>query len=274
MKLNLLPTYVGKGKQLTVAIVFGVMLMAACAGLTSVMISDAHQDLAEAKTKATQYDKSIDDAIAYSGKAEEIITPLTTVVRNINLGNAMLDHSHVYPDFYNKMRPYIPDFFRITNEQATPTDNQTVTFRVTGELKSQEQYRDLMLALLRIPGAKTVTRSGFTPKFAILPGVTEQDQSPVAPKPGEAALPKDQLERMNALIASGAEKAFTPAKGYGGDPGERGPTPEEQEITATILLQDPQYNLLTPDPSATLGVGSTTAAGGGGGGKKGGATGG
>jgi len=39
---------------------------------------------------------------------------------------------------------------------------------------------------------------------AVLPGVTEDDPNPVAPPPGEAPLPKDQLERLNALIASGA----------------------------------------------------------------------
>ena len=93
MKLNLLPTYVGKGKQLTLAIVFGVMLVAASAGITMVMITNANQQLDKVKTQAAMYDKPVDDAKAHDDKAAQIIAPLHDVVRNINLANAMLEHN-------------------------------------------------------------------------------------------------------------------------------------------------------------------------------------
>jgi len=268
MKLNLLPTYVGKGRQLTVAIVFGVMLIAASAGITVVMISNANQQLDKVKTQAAQYDKPVQDAIDHADKAAQIIAPLQPVVRNINLANAMLQHNPVYPDFYSQIFPQIPDFFRINNIQANPIDANTVNLRMVGVLKTQEQYRDLLLTLLRMKGAQTVTRSAFTPKFSILPGVSETDQNPEVPDPDQPNLPKDPLQKLDALIASGQQKAFVPAPGYGGDPGERGPIPDYQLITVTVVLQG--YDLQTPNPSATLGVASTAVAGGRPGGRPGG----
>jgi hypothetical protein len=269
MKLNLLPTYVGKGRQMTVFVILGLMIMAASAGITTYMISDADRQLAKAKAESTTYDADVQKAMDYADKAQPILTSLGTVVRNKDLATAMLDHSEVFPKFYDLMRPYIPDFFRVTSMQATPVDAQTVNLRVVGVLKTEEQYRDLMLALLRIDGAQTVSRSPFTSKFSVLPGVTEADQNPTAPAPGEPALPKDQLDRLNALIATGAPRPFVAAPGYGDAPGERGPMPDYQQITVTILLKDPNpalqaYNLMTPNPSATLGV----VAGGAGGGRK------
>jgi hypothetical protein len=263
MKLNLLPTYVGKGKQLTLAIVFGVMLIAASAGATVVMISNANSQLERVKEQANAYVKPIDDAIEHASKAATIIAPLQDVVRNINLAKAMTAHNPKYPDFYNSMFPMIPEFFRVTNMQVSPTDGQTVTLRMTGVLKTEEQYRDLMLALLRIEGARTITRSGFTRKTTFLPGVSEVDQNPVAPKLGEDPLPKDPLQRMGALIARANEGPFVAPRGYGGGPGERGAMPDHQEVTVTVLLQHPKYNLLVPNPSATLGVGATRGGGGG-----------
>ena len=265
MKLNLLPTYVGKGKQLTLAIIFGVMLIAASVGVTVVMISNANQQLDKVKTQANQYDKPVQDAMDHAAKAAQVIAPLHDVVRNINLANAMLDHNKVYPDFYTGIFPQIPDFFRVNSVTATPVDGNTVNLRLVGVLKTQEQYRDLLLGLLRMKGAQTVTRSAFTPKFAVLPGVTATDQNPQIPDPDQPDLPKDPLQRLDALIASGQQRAFVPAPGYGGDPGERGPMPDYQLITVTVVLTG--YNLLTPNPSATLGVSTSPGGGGGRGGK-------
>ena len=281
MKLNLLPTYVGKGRQVTLAIVCGVMVVAAAFGVTTVMISDANKQLAKVKEQAQKYDAPVQAAIDHAAMAETIVAPLAGISRNINLAVAMQQHNSKYPEFYTKIFPTIPDFYRITSMQASPVDGSTVTLRMTGVLKTQEQYRDLMLALLRIPGAQSVTRSGFTPKFSVLPGVTSTDQNPTAPAPGEPSLPKDPLQRLDALIASGQPKPFAAPKGYGDDPGERGPMPDYQEITVTVELKDPappSYNLMTPNPSATLGVSASgpggNGPGGGGGGKRGGAVGG
>jgi len=273
MKLNLLPTYVGKGKQLTVAIIFGVMLIAASFGVAMVMISNADTQLSKVKQQAATFDKPVQDAIDHANMAPKILAPLNDVVRNKNLAVAMLDHSKVYPDFYTGITPQIPNFFRVTNMQATPApDGQNVTLRLVGVLKTKEQYRDLLLALLRMKGAQTVTRTAFTPKFTVLPGITENDQNPVAPPADQPALPKDPIQKLNALIASGAPRPFNPANGYGAGPVEKGPMPNYQEITVTIALTG--YHLLTPNPSATLGVAGGTTGGRGGGGGRGGKRGG
>lgn len=266
MKLNLVPTYVGKGRQLAVAIVFGAMLFAISIGITTVMISDANRQLAKVKEQAQQFDQPVQAAIDYSNQAQPILTNLHDVVRNINLAQAMQKHNSVYPDFYASIFPYIPDFFRVVNIQANPKDDHSVTLRITGELKGQEQYRDLMLAMLRIKGAQTVTRTPYAPDFSLLPGVTADNQNPVTPPLDSRALPTDPLDRLDFEIASGREVPFTP-KGYGGEPGPRGPMPGYQEITVTIDLVDASYNLMTPNPSATLGTGGTTGRNGGGGGK-------
>lgn len=279
MKLNLLPTYVGKGKQMTLAVVFGVMLIAASAGVTMVMISDANHQLAKVKEQAQQYEKPVDAAIEYAAKAQPIIDQVKDVVRNTNLAVAMQEHNKVYPDFYNKILPTIPDFFRVTAIQANPAnanDPTAVNLRMTGVLKTEEQYRDLMLALLRIKGAQTVTRTGFTPKFSVLSGVSKDNPNPKAPPPGEAALPQDPLERLDALIARGRPQRSSPARGYGDEPGERGPMPDYQQVTVSVVLKDPEYQLMTPNPTQTLGVGGGRGGGVGGGarGRRGGGGGG
>src|SRR2546430_13626538 len=51
-------------------------------------------------------------------------------------------------------------FFRINSITATPNDANTVTVTMNGVIHTAQEYADLMLALLRIPGAQAVSRSG------------------------------------------------------------------------------------------------------------------
>ena len=271
MKLNLLPTYVGSGRQLLVGIIIGLILLLGSSAMSVMMVADSTKQLQKVKDQANSYDKPVSDAIAYAAKADEVVAPLRDIVRNINLADAMNKHNPVFPAFYDSMFPYIPGFFRITNIDARPNDASTVTLTMTGVIKTHQQYIDLMLALLRIPGATTVSRSGFTPAEPFLPPISEDDQHPSLRKPDEAPLPKDPLDRLNAMIARGGVSGYKNQGNFGdAEPGPRGPMPNYQIVTVTVQVPG---NLTTPNPRAALaaggggGGGAVVVSGGGGGGK-------
>ena len=220
MKLNLLPTYVGKGRQVVLALFVGVILILVSAGFSFTMITNSHRQLAQVQAQAHDYETPVNSAKDYADKAENVVAPLKEITRDINLANAMNAHNDVYPKFYNSIFPYIPSFFRITSMAAVPIDPGTVNLTMTGVIKTHQQYADLMLALLRIPNSGAVTRSGFTATFPVVPNVTSADPNPVTRDPNKPVLPKDPLQRLDALIASGGVHAFKPAGGFGtGVPG-------------------------------------------------------
>lgn len=264
MKLNLLPTYVGRGRQLGVSIVISVLMVVASVGMAVTMKTNSEQQLAKVKEQAASYEKAVQEAAAFAAKAEGVIAPTRDIIRNINLAVAMNDHNKVYPDFYDYLLydqtvPKIPSFFRITSIAAAPIDAQNVNVSMTGIIKTHQQYVDLMLALLRIPGAQTVTRSGFTPADPFTSGLSEGDQIGRTIKPNEAPLPTDPLERLDAMIARGRSTEFE-EHGYGTlEPGERGPMPGYQVVTVTLRMPG---NLMTPNPRATLGGGVSGGGGG------------
>lgn len=258
MKLNLLPTYVGKGRQVFVAFFFGIVLTLVCAVISFQMIHSSKEQLDKAKEQSDSYDKPVAAAIAYAAAADNVAKPLGEIIRDTKLANAMMDHNDKYPIFYNHIFQYIPNFYRITSMQAVPESADRVTLTLTGVIKTHEQYAELMLAMLRIPGSGPVTRSGFTPTFPFVPNVTAQDPNPTTQQPNEPVLPKNPLSRLDALIAQGGVHQFKPTGNFGsGAPGERGPMPDSQVVTMIVSLPG---DLRTPDPRATL-----TVLGGGGG---------
>jgi hypothetical protein len=259
MKLNLLPTYVGRGRQLFLSIFIGIVMVIVSTGMSVSMIVNSKSQLERVKAQADAWKKPVDAAAAYAMKAEPIVAPVKDLVRNIKLAKAMEDHNPKYALFYDSTFPYIPGFFRITSIQATPNDASSVTLTMTGVIKTHQQYVDLMLALLRIPGATTISRSGFQPAQPFVGGVTATDQDPVTRVPGKPVLPKDRLQQLDVLIASGGVQGFQESGNFGtGIPGERGPMPGYQLVTVTVQVPG---NLTTPNPRATL----AASAGGGGG---------
>src|SRR4051812_46571244 len=127
MKLNLLPTYVGRGKQLVVSIVAGVLMILVCFGISFVMVKSAQTQLDDVTAQAKAYEDPVQKAIDYSNKVDQIVAPLHDLVRNINLANEMKAHNTVYPDFYDQVMPYIPNFYRVTSMQANPSDPNNCT---------------------------------------------------------------------------------------------------------------------------------------------------
>lgn len=252
MKLNLLPTYVGKGRQVFVAFFFGIVLTLVCSAISFQMIHSSKTQLDKVKEQAGEYEKPVADAVAYAAAADNVAKPLGEVIRDTSLAKAMMAHNDHYPKFYNSIFQYIPSFYRITSMTALPIDAAHVNLTLTGVIKTKQQYADLELAMLRIPNSGPVIRSGFTPTAPFLPNVTLADQNPGIQQPNEPVLPKDPLQRLNSLIASGGVHPFKPSGNFGsGTRGERDAMPDYQVVTMNVTLPG---DLQTPDPHGTLTV--------------------
>lgn len=264
MKLNLLPTYVSKGAQAKTARVVMVLLalasILACLG----MIYFSGKAVTEAKARAEELKPLADEAVAISKEADLIVASSAGIMRNLDLAASMDEHNSKFTTFYRQIIPYIPSFYRVTSMSVTPIDDKSCTLNLDGVLQSYQQYADMMLAMLRIPGAMTVTRGGYVLNDRMVPNLIETDQRAEPIRPSEGRLPLDPMERLDALIAR-ASQGTTGFTGVGnfGTPGNltRGPMPEWSQVAVSVLLQmdaktPPEeainYDLRTPDPRATL----------------------
>lgn len=260
MKLNLLPTYVSKEKQAKTGVILGLLIgvvgVAAAVGL--IFISRSERD--RSYTEMTELEPQHAQVVALAKSADTIIEKARPIILNINLAQAMNAHNTVYPDLYDEVRRYIPSFFRVTSMAATPSSAEVATVTLTGVLQTQQQYADLMLALLRIPGATSVTREGYQIVSPQVPPLTETDQNGRPLRPGEAPIPTDPQERLDYFIAQGTLSGFEAVGGFGTEPGRRGAMPLWSEITVSVVIP---RAIMTPNPRATLSSG-----GGGGGGNR------
>jgi hypothetical protein len=266
MKLNLLPTYVTKGKATRNAAIFSVLLFLGSVG-ASVAMSWAANDLLQ-KNKAAEESmrpkaQATVDTYAYAQTivgSEEVIR----VVRNTALAQEMIRHNSKYPNFYNKFIRYIPPFFRLTSIAATPIDDKTSTVTMTGALKSYQQYADLMLILMRYPGAISVGRSGYVSTDPTVPPLSANNQSGTPLKPGETPLPSDPLERLEYLRSQNfSDPGFTGQGNFGTEGTDtRGAAPGYSIVTITVTVNE---NLQVPNINQTLsasGGGAAAPAGG------------
>lgn len=263
MKLNLVPTYVSKERQ-ALSSVFGAVAIA-CIGIgiavfftisSKKALESARADNEEAKPKAQA-------ALDTSLQADTIIASAAQLIKNANLAQEMVKHNDVYPDFYTQdIIPYIPPFFRLTNLSASPVDATTSTVTMVGTLKTYQQYADLVLALMRIKGAVSVGRNGFTGERFMVPAITPEDQIGRYKKVNDPSIPDDPLQRLAYYEAQGTPPTgYLAANNFGSaTPDTRGATPEESLITIQLTVRK---DLRTPDPRATMrssgGGGATTA---------------
>ncbi|MCX7800867.1 MAG: hypothetical protein N2109_11055 [Fimbriimonadales bacterium] len=252
MKLNLLPPYVSKGKQSKVAIVLMLLILLASIAASLGMMFVSKQAYEREKARADALEKPANDVVALSKLADTITASAQTVVLNVELAKAMQEHCSAYPDFYDSVRRYIPAFFRVTSMSASPMDAETVTLTLSGVIKSQEEYANLMLALNRIPDVRSVSRSGFQLVETYVPNLTQTDQTGRPIRQGEQPLPDDPLDRLQALIARGstASGGYLGVGNFGsGEPGLRGAMPDWSQITVTVVMPG---KLQAPDVRATL----------------------
>jgi hypothetical protein len=266
MKLNLLPTYVSSESKTRNAVVGMVVLIVigVCAAVFLKVWSEG--TLAKAKENEASERQRADDADKESKKADAIMSSPTAnaIVRNLNLAAAMDKHNSDYPDIYDKVRQFIPDYFRVTSMSAAPAGEKTCIVTLTGVVSTYQQYADLMLALLRIPGATSVSRSGYQLDDSYIPALTQEDQHGYRIKPGQQNLPDDPLQRLAILESQGTSTGYVGVSGFGGDPEEtRGAMPGASLITVQVTIPG---ELMTPDPRSTLsssgGAPATGAAGG------------
>lgn len=249
MKLNLLPTSVSKASAAKTAAVFSVLLalLGIAGAVGMIFYSKQQRDDAYAAAQALTGQYTQVDSLSKS--ADTIIASAQQLVVNTGLAEAMSKHNDVYPALYDEVRRYIPSFFRINAMSATPGGADRCTVTLTGAIQTQQQYADLMLALLRIPGATNVGRAGYNPIDKQVPPLSEEDQLGLPIGPGESNLPSDPVDRLNAMIQRGSVTGFVDAGGFGGEPGIREAMPDWSMVTVTVSLP---RNIQTPDPRATL----------------------
>jgi len=261
MKLNLLPTYVSREKQLRSAIVISALIALLSVGAAVGMIITSQNELQAKKEQARAVEPRAQQVVAISKQPAVILTNAQGIIRNINLADAMNAHNAKFPDLYDEVRAYIPSFYRIWNINAQPSGADSVVVTMTGALRSYQQYADLMLALMRIDGAVSVSRSGYQIVDPYVPQLTPEDQAGKPIRPGEQPIPDDPLERLQYFIARGQSTGFMNVGNYGtADPTlVRGAMPDYSTVTVSVILQGPRRNLQPPDPISTL---STPLAGG------------
>jgi len=271
MKLNLLPTYVSKEKVTRSALLFSILLFVVCVLGAIGLYYQANKDLADSQTDIGRLRGEATRAKETADVADKVMADATPLLRNTQLAQAMLDHERVYPDLYDKVKLYIPNFYRVNSMSAAALGPGQSSVTLVGVLDTYQQYADLMLALLRMPGVTTVSRTGFTIDMPYVPGLTPEDQIGKPHKPGEAPIPDDPLKRLEYFQGKGTVTGFTGTGGFGsGTPGTRGAMPGESTVTVTLVISG--VDLQVPDPKATLQSGGGDTSGGTGPGATGGQT--
>ncbi len=253
MKLNLLPKTVGTEFRSRNAAILGFLLFAGVTAASVVLVSTSRARL-DRSYKLVEEAKPASDRVIAAGKIgdDAMAQPgVRTMAVNTTLAEAMLKHNAVYPNFYNKVIPYIPKWFRITNLTATPIDGTTCTLSMTGYVKTYQEYADLMLALLRMPGALRVNRAGWNQEDAVVPALTTVDQNGRPRRLSEGPIPDDALDRLAYFEQRQEPSGYLQMNGFGiEDPNSaKGAPLGSSEINVTVVITE---NLTTPNPRATL----------------------
>lgn len=252
MKLNLLPTKVSSESGLAGAWITAIIIGLVGVVLAVLMSVKSSGDLADAQSNMNDQMSRAQQANTVSEQADAIMGSenVALLTRNIQLAQAMQAHSKVYPELFNMVRGYIPYFFRLTSLSATPVDANTSTVTMTGTISTYQQYADVMLALWRIPGAISVSRTGYQLNDAYIPALTPQDQTGHPIKPGTQNLPDDPMQRLAAMEANAQPTTYQNVGNFGGDPTlTRGAMPNASLVTIQVTVNK---DLQTPDPRATL----------------------
>ena len=174
-----------------------------------------------------------------AAEADVIAQKATEIVRNQKLAEAMLNKNTAYTNLYRGVLGFVPDFFRPTSISAIPNGETEAVVTMSGRISSFQQYADLMLALMKIPGAKSVTRNGYNVNGPFVPAVTEGDPNALVIKRNSQPMPSDPIERMNRIIsdATAAPSGFIGTGNFGNEePGQRGAMPGDSEVTVSVVL--------------------------------------
>lgn len=252
MKLNLLPTYVSKEGQAKTAMVLAVVIFLVCLVASAGLIVFSTNRLATVRGQVEELRPQAQAVLTFSQQADTIIGEVTGIDRNIKLADAMIAHNDAYINLYEEVKGYLPSFFRLRSISATPITQQSSAVTITGVLQSHQQYADMVLALLRMPDAVNVQRSGFVLADPFVPALNEFDQDGRPILPGEANIPSDPMDRLNTLIARAAATptGFMNVGGFGTGTVVRDAMPEWSLVSFVVTLNN--RDLFAPDARATL----------------------
>lgn len=253
MKLNLLPKTVDTSGRAKFAL-FGGSLVFIGSMLAAFAMAKISQDRVTAATeKLAEIKPKYDAVVKIATEADKMMSApqVKQVVTNASLAKAMLAASRVYPDFYDGVKSYIPAFFRITQMSASPIDEKSATLSLTGTVRNAQEYADLMLALLRIPGATSVARAGFQAEDVVVPALTESDQAGKPRKESESPIPDDPIERLQYFTDQSVPTGYLNSGNFGlTDPGVT-KTVRPNESLISVVVTVPK-DLRVPNPRATI----------------------
>ena len=217
------------------------------------MAKVSQDQLTTVNDRLTEIKPKYDAVVKVATEADTMMAApqVKQVVVNAALAKAMLAASRVYPDFYDGVKSYIPAFFRITQMSASPVDDKTSTLNLTGTVRNAQEYADLMLALLRIPGATSVTRAGFQAEDVVVPELTENDQIGRPRKESEAPIPDDPLDRLQYFTDQSVPTGYLNSGNFGvTEPGTT-KTVRPGESLISVVVTVPK-DLRVPNPRATI----------------------
>lgn len=253
MKLNLLPKTVDTTSRAKGAFVGGLLIFIGSLVAAGAMAKISSDRLAKANTALEEVKPLYDNAVKVATEADTMMSApqVKQVVTNAELAAAMIKANALYPDFYDSVKGYIPAFFRITAMSASAVDDKTSTLNLTGTVKNAQEYADLMLALLRIPGATSVSRGGFSAEDVTVPALTVADQTGRPRKASEAPIPDDAVERLEYFSNQTYPTGYLASGGFGET--EVGTTktvrPNESLINVSVTVPK---DLRVPNPRATI----------------------
>ena len=230
MKLNLLPKTVSKNVQSkTMLMVMTILVLVSLVG-AFMYNRKLNGDLQSYKDESAQLEANAEKVRQTQKHAEEIIADAAIVLTNSSLVNKIDEANKAYPDLYDEVRKHIPSFYRLRSMEAASHGAESCTVTLTGYLKTFQQYSDIMLSLLRMPGLVSIARAGYNP---VAPGnegpfAYNPDNPERGPIPGESEViitmvvakdltAPDARETLQAAAAGGG------TGGTGGGPGGRNP---------------------------------------------------
>ncbi len=264
MKLNLVPATVKKGAAMKTMVALSVLMVLLATLATAFMAYTSSQNLAKAKQEAEDARPSAVEAVATAKYAQAILDNAKGVTTNLMLANDMTAHNTKYTRFYSKVMPYVPSFYRLTSMSVEPIDDKSCRLNLSGVIRTAQQYADLSLALLRIPGARLISRAGFASVNDNVPALTPEDQVGRIVRAGETPLPTDPVERMEAVVAAATEQTtgFENIGNFGSaTESARGAMNRWSQVAVSVLLENPagaqlpegwNFDFLAPNPTDTL----------------------
>jgi len=262
VKLNLLPKTVDTSGRAKFALVGGLLVFVGSLLAAFAMAKISQDRVAFASDKLTEIKPKYDAVVKVATEADAMMAApqVKQVVTNAALAKAMLGASRIYPDFFDGVKPYIPAFFRITQMSASPIDDKSSTLSLTGTVRNAQEYADLMLAMLRIPGATSVSRAGFQAEDVVVPALSELDQVGKPRKESEGPIPDDPLERLQYFTDQSVPSGYLNSGNFGATEPGTTKTVRPGESLISVVVTVPK-DLRTPNPRATIqSLGAATGA--------------